>query len=376
MTIRVQGFQTPKNGSSSQECQDALAWNAQQMTFAIADGVSDSAFQSLWANILVTSFVAEGRTMEGYSRDWLARWLQTQQNVWNSRVNWETIPWHGRLKAQQTGGQATFLGIRVLPDRNAWIGIAIGDCNLFRFGKDGRFKESVPNHRSADFSNATQAFSSTLRDHEKMLNQVKMIQGTFDPGDSLILATDAVARWMLENLEDKKDPLREIPTSASDEPGIFNQWVNAQRQSGALKDDDTSLLLIQLEPAPRPEPRPVPAPLAQQRTSQTWGYAYAFGLLLSLLVGVVVGATLHSLRSNGRIEQNVQKPLLTLQQLLESNQTSRKEIGNGLLRIIVTAQPRTDSAATAQTLLCSRLPKDPGCVPTPTATPQDGSRSK
>jgi hypothetical protein len=374
MTVRVQGFQTPKNGSTSQECQDALAWDEQQMTFAIADGVSDSAFQSLWANILVNSFVTEARTMHSFSKNWLADWLQTQQNVWNSRVNWETIPWHGRLKAQQTGGQATFLGIHVLPDKGSWIGIAIGDCNLFRFGKDGRLKESAPNLRSADFSNATQAFSSTVHQQDQMLSQVKMIQGTLDPGDSLVLATDAMARWMLERLEGKKDPLREIPTS--NEAGVFSHWVSAQRQSGTLKDDDTSLLLIQLDPVRRPEPQSVPVPLPPRRASRVWGYAYAIGLLLSLLFGVVLGASLHSWRSNGRIEQNVQKPLLTLQPLLESNRTSRREIGDGLLKIIVTAQPRTDSGATAQALLCSRLPKDPSCIPTPTATPQGGSRSK
>jgi hypothetical protein len=374
MTTRVQSFQTPKNGSTSQECQDAIAWDAQQMTFAVADGVSDSAFQSLWANILVNSFVAKARTTQSFSRDWLVNWLQTQQNVWNSQVNWETIPWHGRMKAQQTGGQATFLGIRILPDKRAWIGIAMGDCNLFRFGKDGRLKETVPNHRSADFSNATQAFSSTLDNQDHMISQVKMIQGAFDPGDSLVLATDAMARWILEGLEDKTDPLLEIPTS--DEPGVFNQWVSTQRQSGALKDDDTSLLLIQLDPVPRPEPQPARVPLPQRRASRAWVYVYAIGLLLSLLVGVVMGATVHSWRSNGRIEQNVQKPLLTLQPLLESNQTSQRDIGDGLLKIIVTAQPRTESGATAQAMLCSRLPKDPGCTPTPTATSQGSSRSK
>ncbi len=378
MTIRLQGFQTPKNGSTSQECQDAVAWDPQKTTFAVADGVSDSAFQTLWANILVNSFVAETQTLQSFSRVWLANWLRAQQRVWNSRVNWQTIPWHGRLKAQQTGAQATFLGIHLLPEKHAWVGIVIGDCNLFRFSKDGILMESVPNHRSADFSNATQAFSSTIQNQDQMLSQVKLIQGTFESGDSLVLATDAMARWMLERLEAKKDPLQEIPTS--DEPGVFDHWVSAQRQSGALKDDDTSLLLIQLDAVPVdvkvPGPRPVVTPHVAQRTSQAWGYVYAIGLLLSLLAGVVLGASLHNWLSNKQIEQNVQKPLLILQQQLESNQSSREDIGEGLLKIVVTAQPRTESGGTAQAIVCNRNPKDPGCNPSPTPTPKGGSRSK
>ena len=378
MTSRVQSFQTPKNGSTSQECQDAVAWDAQNTTFAVADGVSDSAFQRLWANILVKSFVTEARTVQSFSKAWLANWLRTQQSVWNSQVSWETIPWHGRLKAQQTGAQATFLGIRLMPDKHSWVGIAIGDCNLFRFSKDGSLKESIPNQRSADFSNATQAFSSTIQNQDQMLSQVKLIQGTIDPGDSLVLATDAMARWMLESLEAKRDPLQEIP--AANEPGVFDEWVGAQRQSGALKDDDTSLLLIQLDTVPAigtvPGPRPVVTPPPLQRASRVWRYVYAMGLVFSLLAGMVLGAVLHNRLSNKRIEQNVQKPLLLLQQRVESNQLSRKEIGDGLFKIIVTAQPRTETGATAQAILCVRIPNDPSCVPTPTPTPKGSTRSK
>jgi hypothetical protein len=372
MTTDVQGFQAPKNGSTSQECQDAVAWDAQKTTFAIADGVSDSAFQQLWAKILVDSFVAEARTLQSFSKAWLANWLRTQQSVWNSRVNWETVPWHGRLKAQQTGAQATFLGIRLLPERRSWVGIVIGDCNLFRFSNGGTLRESIPNNRSADFSNATQAFSSTLQNQDQMLSQVKLIQGNYDPGDSLVLATDAMARWVLERVEAQRNPMREIP--ASKEPGVFDAWVHAQRQDGGLKDDDTSLLLIHVEPLP--EARKVPGPAVVQplpappRASRSWTYVYAVSLLLCLIAGVVLGVRGHNWLSSRRIEENLQKPLLNLVGQLPANQFAQKA---ELLKIIVTAQPRTETGVTAQALLCSLTPKDPGCTTTP--TPKGGSRS-
>ena len=100
MTIRVKAFQTPKNGSTSEECQDAVAWNEQKRNFAIADGVSDSAFQSLWADLLVNSFVTEVGAAPEFTKAWLTTWLRNEQNKWNNQVNWDTVPWHGRMKAK------------------------------------------------------------------------------------------------------------------------------------------------------------------------------------------------------------------------------------------------------------------------------------
>jgi len=392
MTVQVKGFQTPKNGSTSQECQDAVAWDENRNIFAIADGVSDSAFQSLWANLLVNGFVARAQSEQSFTKDWLVAWLEAEQREWHSQVNWNDIPWHGRLKAQQIGGQATFLGIRLIPEKRSWVGIVMGDCNLFRFGKDHTFKESIPNKRSADFSNATQAFSSISQNPDHMLSQTKMIRGVYEPGDYLVLATDAMACWMLEKIETKGDPLNEIPPS--DESSTFNRWVNAQRQNGKIKDDDTSILMIQPEPvqiavgtrerqpvtptmpggriklAPPPVvPRATPAPTRPQRASRAWAYVYLSGLLLCIVAGFLLGSIWQNLRTTNRIEEGVQKPLLILIRSLESNQRpSVEQIGNGLLEIIITAQPRTTTGRDAQGELCKRYPTNPGCA-TPTPQP-------
>ena len=389
MTIQVKEFQAPKNGSTPQECQDAVAWDENKSIFAIADGVSDSAFQRLWANLLVNSFVAKAQTQQNFTMDWLAAWLLAEQKEWYSRVKWDDIPWHGRLKAQQTGGQATFLGIRLLPEKRSWVGVAIGDCNLFRFGDDHTFKESIPIKRSADFSNVTQAFSSISQNPDQIFDQVKLIQGVYEPGDYLILATDAIALWILDRLEAKRDPLGEIPPS--DEPSAFNRWVSAQRQKGWIKDDDTSILMIQPEPVritvraserqrvapPEPAGRikldpPVPraaiAPLRPKRANSTWTYVYLSGLLLCAIISFLLGSAWQNFQIRSRIEEGIQKPLIHW----ISNQPSiAEENRKELLKIIVTAQPETTTGQVAQEELCKRFPTDPGCTLTPTPQPSE-----
>jgi hypothetical protein len=379
MTIRVKAFQTPKNGSTSEECQDAVAWNEQKRNFAIADGVSDSAFQSLWADLLVNSFVTEVGAAPEFTKAWLTTWLRNEQNKWNNQVNWDTVPWHGRMKAEQTGAQATFLGIRLLSESHSWVGIAIGDCNLFRFSKNRTFRESIPNKRAVDFSNATQAFSSIGQD-EEYEQKTKRIQGRYEPGDILVLATDAMARWMLEMLEEKQDPLDEIPTS--DAPGVFDQWVNTLRQAGKMKDDDTSLLLIQTGPVPTPvhDPKPGPKPKRSEpalpRASRFWISVYLISVLLFTIFGFLLGYALQNAENGNRIEETVQKPLLEHVNLLLSNpRISKADIARELLVIINNIQPETESGKAARSLFCQLFPKEKGCESVPPSTPLRDQRS-
>jgi hypothetical protein len=383
MTIQVKAFQTPKNGSTSQECQDAVAWNEQTRNFAIADGVSDSAFQSLWADLLVNSFVAQAGSTPEFSKAWLTTWLQNEQSQWNSQVNWDTVPWHGRLKAEQTGAQATFLGIRLLPESHSWVGIAIGDCNLFHFSKDGTFKESIPNKRAADFSNATQAFSSISQDQEHV-QKTKRIQGTYEPGETLVLATDAMARWMLERLEENQNPLDEIPTSNA--PGVFDQWVNTLRQAGKMKDDDTSVLVIQPDPVPVPvrtdgkqrgqTKRPQPAPPRTETATPFWISVYLISALLFTTVGFWLGSAWQNSQSGNHLEENVQKPLLDFVKVLTlTPRISKGEVEKGLLVFIINTQPETQTSQAARNLFCQLFPAEPSCESTSTPTPVRSPRS-
>jgi hypothetical protein len=374
MTIRVQGFQAPKTGSSPEECQDAVGWDEINAVYAVADGVSDSAFQRIWARLLVDSFVVKARSLENFSQDWLASWLETEQKEWHSQVNWETIPWHGRLKAQQTGGEATFLGIRLLPAKGAWTGVAIGDCNLFRFDSDHVFIESVPIKQSADFSNATQAFSSIRNYRDTTFSQVKFIQGNYKPGDTLVLATDAMACWMLKMLEERLDPLKEIP--ASNEASVFDQWVSVQRNHGKIKNDDTSLLLIQAKPvkssvAPGPVQPGYPTnQIGQLRTAQpqpqvagSLRIPISISLILCLvftIVGFWLGSTWQNSLNNRQIESEVQIPLYEVVRSMNQN-WSPAVIGieKEILITIVQAGPETETAQ----LACKLIPKEKICLP-------------
>src|SRR5437879_3040810 len=50
-------YRLPRQGYSSEECQDASAGDQERGRFAVADGASEGSFSYLWAQLLVEDFV-------------------------------------------------------------------------------------------------------------------------------------------------------------------------------------------------------------------------------------------------------------------------------------------------------------------------------
>ena len=98
----------PKQGHSAEEYEDAVAADVEGGRFAIADGAADSSFAALWAQLLVTEFVAA--PAEGLVC-W-PEWLGPLQRTWAERVGVQPLPWYAEAQLEQ-GAFATFLGVVV-----------------------------------------------------------------------------------------------------------------------------------------------------------------------------------------------------------------------------------------------------------------------
>ena len=55
---------------------------------------------------------------------------------------------------------------------------------------------------------------------------------------AFLLMTDALAAWFLTQWEAKQTPWNDLPDNDAD----FGPWLKTQRDSGALKNDDVTLL--------------------------------------------------------------------------------------------------------------------------------------
>jgi hypothetical protein len=250
MAFTIRAFQVPKDGSRLDECEDALGWDEDKRLFAIADGATDSAFQRLWANLLVQGLIS--RPPNSFSslaiKAWFGDWLKARQEQWAASIDWEGIPWHGLNKARQTGGLATFLGLHLFADKPQWQGIAFGDCNFFHLFSDGDIYDYQPSTLSSEFGIAPIALSSINPNPETMLKHMKEFGGKYHAGETMFLTTDALAVWLLKQIESNARAWRTLLDLKS--PADFNTLVEELRRDKQIRNDDTSLLVIHIHEAP------------------------------------------------------------------------------------------------------------------------------
>jgi hypothetical protein len=71
-------------------------------------------------------------------------------------------------------------------------------------------------------------------------------RGDCRPGDHLFLMTDALAQWFLDGCERGRRPWDDLTgvLAGNDPAADFPAWVDARRETGALRNDDVTLLAV------------------------------------------------------------------------------------------------------------------------------------
>jgi hypothetical protein len=235
LTIARQNcLRVPKGGNLQEEYEDACACNISLGRFAISDGASESIFAGEWAQELCESFVADD-TKGGK----IGPWLEAARSRWQTRVGEQPDVWHVAEKLRD-GSFATFLGVTVELEEigGCFRAIAVGDSCLFLV-RGGRLACAFPVDRAAAFGSRPQLIGS----HGESKVRVAAARGDLADGDSLLLMTDALAEWFLAAQERGGTPWRDL--AGLSESG-FADWVNVERKERRLKNDDVTLLTIEL----------------------------------------------------------------------------------------------------------------------------------
>ncbi len=237
--MRIETLWLPKSGHADDEYEDAFAASDPE-TFpfraAIADGATESAFSGGWARTLAGEYLKSGALMEAAAS---ARRLFSP--VLDGR-------WYVEAKATE-GAHAALLGLElgahpVVPrrapdvqarrpagvgaDRGGWRAESVGDCCLFHV-RGGELRRSWPFADAGEFHHRPELISSRADDVE-----AEIIEGAWQAGDTFVLATDALAAWLLEA---GVEPL----LTADD----FDALVEVARRS-TLRNDDTTAVIIRL----------------------------------------------------------------------------------------------------------------------------------
>jgi hypothetical protein len=232
------GFHTHKRGNAPDEYEDAFAGDAATARFAVADGASESSFTATWAKLLVEGFVAaKGRSWRDLG------WLGPPRQYWAEDVDPRPLPWYAEEKRDQ-GAYATLLGVAFA--RGSWRAIAVGDSCLFRL-RGKKLLRPFPLMGSSDFGNQPALLGSRGRPSDTPQG-ICRARGKWRPGDRFVLMTDALAEWMLRRNEQEQRPAKDIDQLLAEPASqdAFAAWVEERRNGQGLRNDDVTLLVIDL----------------------------------------------------------------------------------------------------------------------------------
>jgi hypothetical protein len=223
--------------------------------FVVADGATETYAARQWVDLLIGSFMSPRKAgpangpgaarWPDIDRSSLSAWFRGLQEQW-----WAAPPAASDTIEQLKLGQgtlATFVGGQLvgLDTRSPrWQAAALGDSVLFHV-RDGDLIDQVPPLGSADFDTAPEGVNTRPERLDRMSAGLHLRDGGLAAGDTIFVATDAFARWMITRLEAGDEALWPW-LSKLDHPVVFDNLVAAERKAGTMRDDDVTLMRIRL----------------------------------------------------------------------------------------------------------------------------------
>jgi hypothetical protein len=232
-------FAIPRSDRTPAQCEDAAGFRVtrDRWVAAVADGAGDAAFSGRWAACLVEQFLREPTPDIG------PVWLEQASRAFLAGLSLASLPWY-LWERLERGVFATLLGVRFEPARATLAVVAVGDSCIAWYGPAG--EGFFPEFAAADFGFQTRALGYQLG-REPTIDGLVMAKReiALGPGESLLfLMTDALAAWYSRERAAGAEPWR-LLTGLSEDGG-FADWVELQRESGQLRDDDVTLLTVRV----------------------------------------------------------------------------------------------------------------------------------
>lgn len=275
----VRVFQLSKD--PLQLCQDSFAADPSRSIYAVTDGVSNSFMSAPWARIVAQAFVSQEKPFANQAEftAWLdaagARWRAWMHETWVPAVNrlremQGQPPEDWSRKVEETGAQTTLVGCAIARSGAGQgqeapvhvIAAAIGDseCLLFQPARNGwRLRAAFPLRHPDEFG-VTPPTLLTRSDPSLipvMYQWVRWEKLEAQPGDRVVLASDAIARWLLTQA------LAEDPLPAAEDSAVavedwhrvltmgdraeFERLVRGEMRAGRMEEDDVMLAVITIE---------------------------------------------------------------------------------------------------------------------------------
>lgn len=231
MRTRLIRHSLPKDGHRRVENEDAFSYRPSIGRFAIADGATESSYSGAWARMLVEAMATPGRLLPD---------IPLLQDRWaGGFLNDPTLPWYSRAKAEQ-GAFATLLILQIRSE-GTWQCAAIGDSCLF-VSRPGEI-EAFPLSDVSEFGTSPDLIGSRPASIAGLEGRLRHRSGQWVTGDSFLLATDAVAAYVVESCVAGGRSVSEALRLDSP-PGVRRRHLSRLRAARRIKNDDLTYCAI------------------------------------------------------------------------------------------------------------------------------------
>lgn len=257
MYAHVTRLQCWKSEHNDQTCEDAYGMNLAEGLLVVADGVGTTLFSNIWARHLVDHFLAAPLLSEDpFEVEW---WLRVaQEQFQQSLPPLEGMPWNVKQKVQSEGSFSTLATLRMLTAAGAGETSSIkakmlvfGDSCIFIHKAAAATVLSFPLAQVSDFDQPPISLPSKLSAFHRYFQRGSTHCINLQVGDRVLLATDAVARWIID-AENRvgESALSAFHAIAEQTAESWPGFVAACRTAGSMVDDDSTAILLSLSTHP------------------------------------------------------------------------------------------------------------------------------
>ena len=210
-----------------------------RLRLAVADGATTTACSGPWAETLATAAVKYPAPWEDLEI-FPAR-MRELRRAWAEQARASlpaSIPWYAQT-ALDGGAFSTVVRVAVLG--RGWEADGWGDSCLFHV-RQGRPIQILPPMGVDDFAAAPCMVASVPGKDGHLREHLFSGSGILEQGDVLLLATDALACWLIDQgtFETSLEELLSMDGRAA-----FASWVEDKRKHHGMKNDDTTLVLAE-----------------------------------------------------------------------------------------------------------------------------------
>lgn len=241
MRIEYFAFILPHIGDKFSQCADRFSCGETNQCFAIADGVGNSLFPGDWAQLLCNDYIEHPTLFSDNTHlhredELILKWEeQRNKRIANLSDEEKFIYEMGLDKADFAA--STFVGLSF--DIKHWSCQAIGDSYLFLVDQDFNILQKVASMDGHDFDNFPEYFASKKGQNN---GTIVNCSGDYKGIAYFALMTDALSDWFIEAPPEKRKELLNIHSHSE-----FEAFIDQERQMMALKDDDTTMLILKVE---------------------------------------------------------------------------------------------------------------------------------